>query len=347
MGVLRGKSTRSMWRLRGVSAWQLLKRIYHQVYEDDLLGRAAELAYFFLFSVFPLLLFLTTLLGYLARENWPLGRELFSFVSSVSPSRQVTSLLRDTLTEITEKRSGGKLSLGIVGALLIASYGILAVGRTLNAAYNLREHRPWWRRRVEAVGLVGVFAVLVITVLVLVFFGGEIAEGIADALDLGAAFPLTWKIAQSFVVVFCAVLSFDLLYNFAPAAGREDRVWFTPGAVAGVLLWLGASWGFRQYLLHFGYYSRTYGSLGAVIVMLLWFYLTGAAILLGGELNSEISKAEAEAEARPAAPRGDGGAAGGGPASDPAAPQASEQAVAGEPAGPKPPPPAPSSARRT
>lgn len=287
-----------MWDLQGVSPAQLLRRIWRQADEDELLGRAAELGYFFLFAIFPLLLFLTTLLGYLARENLPLGRELFNFVSSVSPSRQVTSLLRDTLTEITERRSGGKLSVGFLIAILASSNGVLAVGRTLNIAYELRETRSWWRRRLEAMVLVVVFTVLIVTALVLVFFGGEIALAVAEALELGPLFPTVWAVVQWITVASCTVFSFDLLYNFAPAAGRDDRVWFTPGAVAGVLLWLVASWGFRQYLLQFGVFSVTYGSLGAVIVMLFWFYLMGAAILLGGELNSEISKLEAEAAAR-------------------------------------------------
>ena len=297
MGVLSGKNTRSMWDLRGVSPWQLLRRIYHQIVEDDLLGRAAELGYFFLFAVFPLLLFLTTLLGYLARESLPLGRELFAFVSSVSPSREVTKLLHDTLAEITAGRSGTKLWVGILVALYSAGNGILALGRTLNTAYDLRETRRWWRRWLEALVLVMVFTLLVVTALVLVFFGGEIAQAVADALRLGPLFSATWGVVQGFVVAACAVLSFDVLFNFAPAAGRDDRVWLTPGAVVGVLLWLGASWGFREYLFHFGAYSRTYGSLGAVIILLLWFYLTGVAILLGGELNSELSKLEAEAAA--------------------------------------------------
>ena len=286
-----------MWDLWGVSPWQLLRRICHQINEDELLGRAAELGYFFLFAVFPLLLFLTTLLGYLVRENLPLGGELFGFVSSVSPSREATSLLRDTLAEITEGRSGTKLWLGILVAFYSASNGILALGRTLNTAYALRETRPWWRRWLGALLLVMAFTALVVTALVLVFFGGEIAETVADALDLGPFFPAAWVVVQWFVVAVCAHLSFDVLFNFAPAAGHHDRVWLTPGAVVGVLLWLGASAGFRQYLLHFGAYSRVYGSLGAVIILLLWFYLTGAAILIGGELNSELSKLEAEAAA--------------------------------------------------
>jgi membrane protein len=337
-----------MWELRGVSPWQLLTRIQRQIYQDELLGRAAELAYFFLFAIFPLLLFLTTLLGYLAREHMPLGRVLFEFVSSVSPSAEVTALLRDTLAEITAGRSGGKLSLGIAIALLAASNGVLALGRTLNAAYGLRETRRWWSRRLRGVALVIVFAVLIVTALALAFSGGALAEWAADAVDLGAAFPWLLRVAQWTVVLVCAVFSFDLLYNFAPDAGREDRVWFTPGALVGVALWLGASFGFRQYLLHIGYYSRAYGSLGAVIVMLLWFYLSGMAILVGGELNSELSKAEAEAAARAAAEAAAQAAGAETPESEEGESANDRPAAASAgAAGATPPLPAPSSARRT
>jgi membrane protein len=322
MGLLRGRSTRSSWRLGPGGIGGLLRKIWHQVYEDELLGRAAELAYFFLFSVFPLLLFLTTLLGYLARESWPLGRELFRFVSSVSPSREVTSLLRDTLEEITKARSGGKLSLGILVALIAASNAVMAVGRTLNRAYGLRERRPWWRRRLEAAVLVMVFAVLIVTALALIFFGERIADSLLAAFDLGPMFGWAWPLAQWAVVVFCAVFSFDLVFNFAPDRRVFQRVWLTPGAVVGVALWLAASYGFRYYLDYFGYYSRTYGSLGAVIVLMLWFYLTGAAMLIGGEINSEIDAFHAGSGAGAGNGSGDGlggGSAAGREADDPAA----------------------------
>lgn len=280
-----------IWRLGGLSPWRLLVRVFRQAMRDELLGRAAELAYFFLFAIFPLLLFLTTLFGYVAWGNWELRRELFEWVSTVAPSPEVTTLLQTTLDEVAEARGGGKLSLGLLAALWVASNGMSAVGRTLNIACGLKESRPWWMRRVLAVLLVTIFAVLVLLGLVVIFFGRWIADWLASELGLGAGFAWVWHVTQWSLVLLFVILAFDLIYNFAPNLARRHRVWLTPGACLGVVLWLAASWGLQAYLSRFGFYSRTYGSLGAVIVLMVWFYLTAAAILIGGEVNSEIALA--------------------------------------------------------
>lgn len=280
-----------IWRLGGLSWWRLLVRVLKQGYRDDLIGRAAELAYFFLFAVFPLLLFLTTLFGYVAWGNWELRHELFNWVSRVAPSADVTVLLQTTLDEVAESRGGGKLSLGLLAALWLASNGMLAVGRTLNTACGLKESRTWWMRRLLSVLLVTVFAILILLGLVVVFFGRSIAERSAMELGLGAPFAWVWQVTQWGLVLFFVILAFDLVYNFAPNLARSHRVWITPGACVAVALWLAVSWGLQEYLSRFGFYTRTYGSLGAVIVLLLWFYITALAILIGGEVNSEIALA--------------------------------------------------------
>jgi membrane protein len=279
------------WRLGGLSWWRLLVRVYRQSMRDELLGRAAELAYFFLFSVFPLLLFLTTLFGYVAWGNWELRHELFEWVSTVAPSPEVTVLLQTTLDEVAQARGGGKLSLSLLAAIWVASNGMLAVGRTLNTAWGLKESRPWWMRRALSVLLVTVFALFTLVGLLTLFFGGWFAERAAFALELGPGVAWVWTVTQSGLVLLFVVLAFDLIYNFAPNLARRHREWLTPGACFAVALWLVASYGLQLYLSNFGFYTRTYGSLGAVIVLLLWFYVTASAILLGGEVNSEISLA--------------------------------------------------------
>ncbi|HEX2254205.1 MAG TPA: YihY/virulence factor BrkB family protein [Thermoanaerobaculia bacterium] len=282
---------RSIWSLGGLSWWRLAVRVYRQAMRDELLGRAAELAYFFLFSVFPLLLFLTTLLGYMARGSWGLRRQLFQWVATVSPSVEVTSLLQNTLVEVTRARGGAKLSFGLLAAIWVASNGMTAVSRTLNTACGLRETRPWWMRRLVSVGLVTVFAVLTVLALVVIFFGGSIAERLAEVLGLGAGFAWMWQVTQwSFALAF-VILAFDLVYNVAPNLARQHYTWFTPGAAVGVALWVLASFGFQVYVSQFTYYSNAYGSLGAVILLLAWFYMTAAALLVGGEINSEIAVA--------------------------------------------------------
>ncbi len=299
---------RSLWHLGGLSWPKLAIRAYRQAMRDQLLGRAAELSYFFLFSVFPLLLFLTTLLGYVARGNDELRRELFSWLATVSPSTAITQLLQDTVDSISDARGGGKLSVGLIAAVWVASNGMLAIGRTLNTACGLRETRPFWLRRLHSVALVGVFAFFVVAALALVFFGEWIAEWIAGALGLGGGFAWIWSVTQWGVVIVFVVLAFDMVYNYAPNLARRHHVWITPGASIGVGLWLAVSFGLRLYLTEFPRYEgKVYGSLGAIILMLLWFYLTAASILVGGEINSEIAVAargaEAAREERSRAPR--------------------------------------------
>lgn len=281
-----------MWRRGGLSWWQLGVRVWRAFWDGQLGGRCAELAYYFLFSVFPLLLFLTTLIGYLAGPESKLRALLFRYLDHFSPSAEITELLRGTLDQVIAGRGGARLSLSLVAALWVASVGMLAVGRTLNSAFEIEETRPWWKRRLEAVALTIGFAVLIICALTVILYGHHIGEAIAGALGLGSAFVSGWHVVRWPLVLAFALLSFDSIYNFAPDVGPAlRRYWATPGAVVGMSLWLAVTFGFRLYLYEMREYATTtYGSLTAVIVLLLWFYLTALAILVGGEVNSEISK---------------------------------------------------------
>jgi membrane protein len=279
-----------MWDLGGLSWWQLLRRVWRRIWSDQLPGRCAELAYYFLFSVFPLLLFLTTLLGHLAGPTSRLRVVLFHWLARVAPSPEVPALLTSTLDQVTHG-GGARLSLSLLVAVWVASSGMLAVARTLNAACAAEETRPWWMRRLVAVGLTVGFAVLIIGALAVMFYGHQIGEEMADQLGSGPAFVVLWRILRWPLVLGFVLLSFEAVYNYAPclpAAAR--RPWGTPGAVVGVSLWLAVSFGFRFYLVAVHSYATTYGSLAAVIVLLLWFYLTAFAMLAGGEVNSEITR---------------------------------------------------------
>jgi len=281
----------SLWTRAGLTWRQLGWRLWRQVYEDELFGRCAELAYFFLFSIFPLLLFMTTLLGYLAEANPRLQRSLFHWMGRVSPSRDVTALLNHTLMEIRSARTGTKLYLSLAAAVWVASNGMLAVSRTLNTACGLKETRPWWMRRLVAIALTLSFSVLIVSALFLIFYGAAVGEAIADRLGVGTVFAVSWHFFRWPLILVFVVLSFEMVYNYAPNLGTvQSRSWGSPGAVTGVGLWLLASFGLRIYLDYFHSYTAAYGSLGAVIVLLVWFYLTAFAILMGGEVNSEISR---------------------------------------------------------
>lgn len=262
-------------------------RLWTRINDHDIFGRAAQLSYYFLLAVFPLLLFLMTLLGYLAEAGSSLRNQLLTYLATVMPSSSVT-LVHTTLDEITRARGGGKLSLGILAALWAASNGMGAISDTLNVAYAVKEDRPWWKVRLVAIFLTIMVSLFIVVTLAIVLFGGQLGERVAAHFGFSAAFTIAWKILQWPIALLFLLLTFDLIYYFAPNDRRPKRRWWTAGAITAVVLWLLVSFGFRLYLHYFNSYSLTYGSLGALIVLMLWFYFTGVAILIGGEVNSEL-----------------------------------------------------------
>jgi membrane protein len=205
------------------------------------------------------------------------------------PSSAIT-LVHTTLDEISQARGGGKLSLGLLAALWAASNGMGAISDTLNAAYGVRETRPWWKVRLVSILLTVTLSILIVCALAIVLYGGQLGERAALHFGLGAAFTIVWKILQWPIALFFLLVGFNLIYYFGPAVRPRKRRWCMIGTLTAVILWLLVSFGFRLYLHFFDSYSVTYGSLGAVIILMLWFYFTGLAILLGGEINSELEQ---------------------------------------------------------
>jgi membrane protein len=214
-------------------------------------------------------------------------------------------LVNATMLEVSQSSGGGKLSFGFLAALWAASNGMSAITDSLNATYDIEEGRPWWKQRLVAITLTVALSILIVVALLLVIAGGHIAEGIATHYGFGSQFATGWKIIQWPIVFAVMILAFALIYYFAPDLRDQKWQWLTPGALIGVVLWLLVSLGFRVYLEFFDSYSKTYGSLGAVIILMLWLYFTGAAVLIGGEVNSEIENAAAERGAPEAKERGE------------------------------------------
>ena len=290
--------------LGGLSWGDLAKRVYAETTDDDVLGRAAQLSYYFLLALFPALLFLTSLLGYFAGEDLELRKSLFSYLSAVLPG-DASKLITDTVNDVTQSSGGGKLSFGILATLWAASNGMGAISESLNAAYDLKETRSWWKVRLIAIVLTLALSFLIVSSLVLVLYGHDLADTVAGKFGLGEAFALAWKVLQWPIVLGFVLLAFALIYYFAPDSRDQDWKWITPGAIVGVALWLLVSFAFKAYLSFFNSYSATYGSLGAVIILMLWFYFTGIAILVGGEINSEIENAMAKQGAPDAKEKGE------------------------------------------
>ena len=266
-----------------------LKGLVKRINEDRIFGRAAQLSYYFLLALFPLLLFLINILGYLAQEGTLFRDKLLVYVAALMPASAFL-LVHNTLDEVSAASGKGKLSFGILAALWAASNGMGAISDTLNIAYKVKEKRPWWKVRLICVGLTVALAILILSALAIVLYGGTIGEAISARYGFSNLFTIVWKIVQWPIALLFVLSTFNLIYNFAPNIPAHARRLITPGAFAGVGLWLLVSFGFRIYLGFFDSYSVTYGSLGAVIILMLWFYLSGVAILIGGEVNSEYQE---------------------------------------------------------
>jgi membrane protein len=293
-----------MWQLGGLSWKDLAGRVWSEMEEDEVFGRAAQLSYYFLLALFPLLIFLTSFIGFVVGSGTGMRHSMFNYLGKVMPASAFV-LVDTTITEITNASGGGKISFGIVAALWAASSGMGAITQALNVAYDVSETRPWWKQKVVAVGLTVALALLIITALALVLYGARIADGLAGHFGFGSAFTLTWKVLQWPLLLGFMLTAFGLIYYWAPDLRDQDWKWVTPGSVIAVAAWLIISFGFRVYLHYFDSYSKSYGSLGAVIVLMLWLYLTGAAVLIGGEINSEIENAAAKKGATEAKKKGE------------------------------------------
>jgi membrane protein len=284
----------SLWKFGGLTPLKLVQLSYKKIGEDELSTRSAALSYYFIGALFPMLLFLVSLVGVFAGPGSPLRDNIVSGIGRLAPG-SASSLIHTVIDQTFRSSSGIKLAAGILGALWAASGGMSAVVTSLNVIYRTPETRPWWKQKLTVIGLTLALAALIIIALVLVLYGGKIGGAIASHVGLGNVFATTWKILQWPVSFFSMFLSFSLVYYFAPNVAERRWFWVTPGSVVGVALWLLASAAFRAYLHFFNNYTATYGSLGAAVILMLWLYITGFAILIGGEVNHVIENEDKKA----------------------------------------------------
>jgi membrane protein len=294
----------SIWRLGGLPPKELLRRVWHELYEGGLLTHAAALAFYFFFAIFPLLLILATLMTYFGEIGEKLQSSLLRFLGEIAPP-SAFALVTATIGEFHSSAIGLKFWLGLASALWLASLGIAALSESLNVMYGVRETRRWLYVRLSAIALTAVLITLIVLALLLILYGGEIGVGVAEYFERGRLFSTIWTLGQVPLAIVFALLAFAMIYYFAPDLKEQKWYWITPGSIVGVALWISVSSLFRIYLRHFDMYSNNYGSLGAVVVLLLWFYLSGAAILIGGKINAEIENAAAKAGVPDAKLRGE------------------------------------------
>lgn len=281
---------------------KFFKRLYQKaLVEEDILSSSAQVAFYFTFALFPLLLFLISLFGIILESADEFRTELFIYLRQIMPY-SAYDLVQSTIKEVTESSSGGKLTIGLLVALWSASAGVDSLRTALNSVYNFDEKRSWLKTKALSLTLTLTLTLLVTLALGFVFYGWKL-------LSLGLGY-FNLEISQVFLMILqwvtiliVLLIIFGIIYNFLPSQKPFKWHWITPGAIAGIMSWIALSYVFKVYLSYFNSYDKTYGSLGAVIILMLWLFLTALVILIGGIINAtlqELTDPEAakQAEAR-------------------------------------------------
>ncbi|WP_099157615.1 YihY/virulence factor BrkB family protein [Virgibacillus ndiopensis] len=270
------------------------KKLYIRFEEDDVFGLAAQLAYFFLLSLFPFLLFLVTMIGYLPVDQYRF-ENFMDFIETYAPS-DITNLINNNVSQLINNQNGGLLSISIIGTLWSASNGINAIMRAFNRAYDVDEDRSFVVARLIAIVLTIAMVLVICIAFLLPIFGKMIGEYIFSFFGLSNNFINLWETFRWIVssIVFFIVLT--ALYKLAP----NKRIYFRNaiwGAIFATICWQLVSLAFSYYVNTIGNYSAMYGSLGTVIILMIWFYISGVIIIAGGVINAVIRKMRLEKEA--------------------------------------------------
>ncbi|MFZ0734437.1 MAG: YihY/virulence factor BrkB family protein [Candidatus Sulfotelmatobacter sp.] len=283
----------SLWSLGELTWPQLARRVWRETGRNDLINRAYELAFNFLLAVFPMFFFLFALLGLFVSERVVLRSNFFSYLRLALPPSAYHVVVQ-TVHEITGNAVAGKMTFGILFALYAGSAGMTQLMSTLNAAYDVPEERSWVKVHIVSVGLTLAMSILVVAALLLILLGGRLIAYAGAYAGMNEAALVTAKVLDWAAALAFVVLAFAIVYYFAPNVEEQHWYWITPGSIIGMILWAAASVGFRIYLHFFNTFTRSYGSLGAVIILMMWFYVGGLAVLIGGQTNATIEQAAAE-----------------------------------------------------
>lgn len=268
----------------------VLKRTMREFKEDNLTDWAAALTYYGVLAIFPALLALISILGLLGSASI---KPLIDNFGSLAPgaARDIfTSML--TQLQSSQGKAGIALIIGIVIALWSASGYIAAFMRASNAVYDIGEGRPVWKTLPTRLVITLVVVVLLALIAIGVVFTGTLAQKTGQVLGMGDTAVTVWNIAKWPVMILLFMLIVALLYWASPNVKRGFR-WVSPGSILAVIIWLIASALFALYVANFSSYDRTYGSLAAVIVFLIWLWISNIAILLGLEFNAELERQRA------------------------------------------------------
>ncbi|PLR96110.1 YihY/virulence factor BrkB family protein [Bacillus sp. T33-2] len=260
-----------------------IRHLWKRIHVDEVPALAAQLAYFFLLSLFPLLLFLITLVPYT-----PITQDdILRFFQDYAPG-ETMELIKGSLDDIME-RDVKLLSIGVIGTIWTASNGINAVIRAFNKAYRVEETRSFLVSRAMAIMLTLAMIFVFLVALLLPVFGREIGIFLFTKLGMRSEFLSIWETLRWLISVLILFVVFTGLYWITP--NKKLRcITALPGSIFATAGWVIVSWGFSFYVRNFGHYSAAYGSIGAMIVLLTWLYLSAYIIIIGGEINGYLSE---------------------------------------------------------
>jgi membrane protein len=286
-----GTHKRAIWDrlgcsfLGGLTVKEIAVASWREAGQDDILGSAAQLSFYFFLALFPFLIFLTSVAAFLPT----LIDTILTLATRIMPA-QATALVHETLRDAQAKRGGGLLSIGLLTSLWAASTGAGALIDSLNRAYEVREKRPFWKVQVTALSLTLAISVLGLSGALLIMFGDRGAAWLGAGLQLNEQFRIVWHAVHYLLGFALFILGLEVAYHFGPDVRRHRRL-ISPGTIFATAAGILFSLLFSIYLRFAPSYSITYGSLGAVAILMLWLYLIGLAILFGAEINGETAKA--------------------------------------------------------
>jgi membrane protein len=274
-------------------AGEFLSELLDAIQRNRALDVAAELAYWSLFSVFPFGIFVLTVVGFVPLRG--LDTQLLSVANQVMP-RDAFRLLDRTVHEVVGRQRGILLLVALVGAVWSASGAVGGTIKALNRAWRVEETRPYWHRKLLALAMTAAAGVLSVVATVAMIIGPEIMHHVAAWFGLGREFNHVWRMVRWPLVVTAMMLMLAAFYRFLPNVQQRFHL-LSVGAVVTVLAWIGASVVFNQYVAHFHSYAKTYGTLGAAMMLLSWLYISGLLVIVGGEINAlwdRMARARAE-----------------------------------------------------
>jgi membrane protein len=282
-------------RLKYLTWREFGRRFWKEIQEDTVTDLAAQLSYYFIFSLFPLLFVLVTLVAYMPFAPGVV-EAMLDRLRPLIPG-DALSVVQAQLTALVGETRPKLLTLGLLIALWSASRGVDALRTALNLAYDVPESRPFWKTQGLSLLMTVVGTLLIPISFAFLLLGGRLGEWVAAKLALVDAFHLVWSWLRWPFTAALVMLMLALCYYVLPDVKQRFK-YITPGSVLGTLAWLVSTWGFTQYVEHFGKYNVTYGSIGGVVVLMLWLYISGLIFILGGELNALIEHASVEGKAK-------------------------------------------------